>query len=105
MQIKLNGNNEIVGFVTIGTLDNGIEINESLLPFSFVEEFRPGKYKYDNGSVVFNQNFEAFAFNAINAEVESENVRLRAENEQLKKTIITLMNKIDELELNNTPSE
>ena len=104
MQIKLNGNNEIVSFVTIGTLDNGIEINESLLPFSFVDEFKPGKFKYDNGSVVFNQNFEDFKFNAINAEVQSENIRLNAENEQLKKTIITLMNKIDELESNNAPS-
>ncbi len=105
MQIKLNGNNEIVSFAMIGTLDNGVEISKSLLPFSFVEEFKPGRYKYENGEIVFNQNFETFSFNAINGEVESENARLRAENEQLKSTIITLMNKIDELEAGNTPPE
>lgn len=103
MQIKIDGNNLIVAFAEVGSLDGGIEINKSILPFSFVESFKPGKFKYENGSIVFNMGYETYTFNAINSEVQSENTRLRAENEQLKNTVITLMDRIDELE-NNTPS-
>lgn len=104
MQIKINKDNLIVAYAEVGSLDGGIEINKSIIPFSFVEEFKPGKFKYENGSIIFNINYETYTYNTINNEVESENVRLHAENEELKQTIITLMNKIDELESNNTPS-
>lgn len=104
MQIKIDGDNLIVAFAEVGSIDGGIEISESIIPFSFVEEFKPGKFKYENGSIIFNINYETYTYNTINSEVESENVRLHDENEELKQTIITLMNKIDELESNNTPS-
>lgn len=103
MQIKVDGNNLIIAFAEVGSLDGSIEISNSILPFSFVEEFKPGKFKYENGSIVFNINYETYTINTIAGEVESENARLRTENEQLKNTIITLMDRIDELE-NNTPS-
>lgn len=104
MQIKIDGDNLIVAFAEVGSIDGGIEISKSIIPFSFVEEFKPGKFKYENGSIVFNINYENYKFNTIASEVESENARLRAENEQLKNTIIRLMDRIDELESNNTPS-
>lgn len=104
MQIKIDKDNLIVAYAEVGSLDGGIEINKSILPFSFVEEFKPGKFKYENGSIVFNIGYENYTFNTINSEVQSENIRLTAENKQLKQTIVTLMNKIDELESNNTPS-
>lgn len=104
MQIKIDKDNLIVAYADVGSLDGGIEINKSILPFSFVEEFKPGKFKYENKSIVFNIGYENYKFDAVNSEVQSENIRLSAENEELKQTIVTLMNKIDELESNNTPS-
>ena len=104
MQIKIDKDNLIVAYAEVGGLDGGIEIKKSILPFSFVEEFKPGKFKYENGSIIFNIGYENYMFNTVNSEVQSENIRLTAENKELKQTIVTLMNKIDELESDNTPS-
>lgn len=57
MIVNLNNNNEIVGFATVGSMENGIEISDSILPDTFVAEFKPKKFKYENGKVINNPNY------------------------------------------------
>ncbi len=56
MQLQVNEKHEITGYATVGGFVNGIEIGA--LPENFAEDFRPGKYLYENGQIVENPNYE-----------------------------------------------
>ena|SRR5699024_250881 len=55
MKIQINSNNEIVAYVDVGGLNNGIEIND--FPPDFTKTFKPKKYKYENEQVLLNENY------------------------------------------------
>lgn len=55
MQILLNGDNEITSYATIGGFENGIEIEK--YPDTFTEMFEPRMFKYIDGAIVKNDNF------------------------------------------------
>ena len=57
MQILLNSNNEIVAYATIGTLENGYQINAEVMPNDFFDSFEPLKFKLKDGVVINNGNF------------------------------------------------
>ncbi|WP_426443929.1 DUF2977 domain-containing protein [Staphylococcus xylosus] len=56
MKIQINSNNEIVAYVDVGDLNNGIEIDDTSA--GFVEDFKPKKYKYTNDKIVLNETYE-----------------------------------------------
>ncbi|PTE37253.1 hypothetical protein BUZ00_03245 [Staphylococcus gallinarum] len=56
MKIQINSSNEIVAYVVVGDLNNGIEIDDT--PAGFVEGFKPKKYKYTNDKIVLNETYE-----------------------------------------------
>lgn len=56
MKIQINSSNEIVAYVVVGDLNNGIEIDDT--PAGFVEDFKPKKYKYTNDKIVLNETYE-----------------------------------------------
>lgn len=56
MKIQVNSSNEIVAYVVIGDLNNGIEIK--VAPVGFVEGFKPKKYRYTNGQIILNEGYE-----------------------------------------------
>lgn len=56
MKIQINSSNEIVAYVVIGDLNNGIEIKEA--PVGFVEDFKPKKYRYINGQIILNESYQ-----------------------------------------------
>lgn len=56
MKIQVNSSNEIVAYVVIGDLNNGIEIK--VAPVGFVEDFKPKKYRYTNGQIILNEGYE-----------------------------------------------
>lgn len=56
MKIQTNSNNEIVAYVIVGDLNNGIEVND--FPSDFDETFKPKKYKYTNGKIVLNETYQ-----------------------------------------------
>lgn len=56
MKIQINSSNEIVAYVVVGDLNNGIEIND--VPTGFVEGFKPKKYRYTNGQIILNEGYE-----------------------------------------------
>lgn len=57
MIIILNSNNEIIGYASTGGIEGGIEVSNSILPDTFVAEFKPKKFKYENGKVINNPNY------------------------------------------------
>lgn len=57
MRIKINDNYEITGYALIGGFDGGIEIDDSILPDTFIPEFKNGKFKYEDGSVIYNREY------------------------------------------------
>lgn len=57
MQILVNENNLITSYATIGGFDGGIEIDESTIPDTFIPEFKNGKFKYEDGNVVYNREY------------------------------------------------
>ncbi|WP_423710362.1 DUF2977 domain-containing protein [Latilactobacillus curvatus] len=58
MLIKINKNNEIEEYATIGGLPNSIEIDDSLKPVDFNHLFKKGYYLYQDDEIVVNQNYE-----------------------------------------------
>lgn len=56
MQLHVNEKKEITGYATVGAFVDGIEIGA--LPENFAEDFRPGKYLYENGQIMKNPNYE-----------------------------------------------
>ena len=56
MQIGLNGN-KIVGYATVGAVENGIDIDASILPANFFDEWYPEKFLYIDGVVSEDPSF------------------------------------------------
>lgn len=60
MQIEVNEKNEIQFYALSGKLNNGIEIDQSILPTDFlVGNLKPGYYLYVNGTITVNPNYVA----------------------------------------------
>lgn len=58
MQIRLKGN-EIIEYATVGGfVDGGQEINDSLKPKDFDNNFRPSYYLYQDDQIIVNPNYE-----------------------------------------------
>lgn len=87
MIIILNSNNEIIGYATAGGIEGGVEISESLLPDTFVAEFKPCKFKYENGVVSYNRLFSD----------NEEAIQLKSVNESLEEKIKVLEKEVSEL--------
>ena len=57
MIILVDKNNLITSFATAGSIEGGVKISDSILPDTFVAEFKPCKFKYENGEVKLNPNY------------------------------------------------
>lgn len=58
MLLKVNAKNEILEFALIGSLNgNTIEVDDDLANETFVNEFEPQKFIYQNGSIESNANY------------------------------------------------
>ena len=90
MQILLNGDNEITSYATIGGFENGIEIEK--YPDTFTEMFEPRMFKYIDGAIVKNDNF-----NKSDDSIQT--------NKSYEERINTLEKEVSELRdlLNNQP--
>ncbi|MCE4985424.1 DUF2977 domain-containing protein [Staphylococcus arlettae] len=58
MQILVNENNLIISYATIGGFENGIEIDDSIVPQDFILHFKPKRYLYNEGTIELNSDFE-----------------------------------------------
>ena|SRR5699024_3000231 len=57
MRILVNGKNIITAYATVGGFDGGVEIDDSILPDTFIPEFKNGKFLYEDGNVVYNREY------------------------------------------------
>lgn len=57
MQISINDNSEVISYVLVGGISDGIQIEKESLPSYFIELFKPKKFKYENGEVINNPNY------------------------------------------------
>ncbi|WP_436860520.1 DUF2977 domain-containing protein [Staphylococcus caeli] len=57
MRILINKNNEIVGYSIVGNLDGDIEVSDSIFPSTFRDEYKAGKFKYIDDTIIFNNDF------------------------------------------------
>ena len=90
MEILLNKDNEITSYAVIGGFENGIEIDK--YPDTFTDVFVPRMFKYVDGAIVKNDNFN------VNAETVQT-------NKSYEERINTLEKEVSELKdlLNNQP--
>lgn len=58
MRILINGNNEIVGYATVGGLEGDFEIDDSVVPQDFAQNYKPKYYLYQNEKIVVNPNYQ-----------------------------------------------
>lgn len=88
MIILVDKNNLITSFASAGGFDGGIEVSDSILPDTFVAEFKPCKFKYEDGVVSYNRLFSD----------NEEATQLKSVNESLEEKIKALEQKVAELE-------
>ncbi|MDW4379965.1 DUF2977 domain-containing protein [Staphylococcus saprophyticus] len=58
MQILIDKNNLITSYAITGGFDGGVEITDDLVPSHFKEYFSPNKFRYENGMIVKNNDFQ-----------------------------------------------
>lgn len=88
MIILVDKNNLIASFASAGGIEGGIEVSDSILPDTFAAEFKPCKFKYENGIVSYNRLFSD----------NEEATQLKNVNESLEEKIKVLEQKVAELE-------
>lgn len=97
MQILVDNNNIITAYATVGGFDGGIEIDDSILPDTFIPEFKNGKFKYEDGNVVYNREYTEPVKDIeppTNNEIMQQEVNsLKQQVEQLTAMLEQLLNK------------
>ncbi|WP_353423680.1 DUF2977 domain-containing protein [Staphylococcus xylosus] len=84
MKIQINSSSEIVAYVVVGDLNNGIEINDA--PTGFVEDFKPKKYRYTNGQIVLNESYE----NNVDVPIDKPIPNITGNDEELRKMFASM---------------
>lgn len=84
MQILVDNNSIITSYATVGGFDGGIEIDDSILPDTFIPEFKSGKFMYENGEVTYNREY---AEPIKDVEPPTNNETMQQEVNDLKKQV------------------
>ena len=58
MKIKVS-NGLIMSYAIVGNIDNSVEISDDIVPYDFLLNFKPKKYKYEGGQIVLNENYSS----------------------------------------------
>lgn len=107
MEIRINSENEIVGYARVGHISGAFEISIEELPDGFFENYQPQFYKYDElYGIIENQNYKPPRnLETIESSKEIRNLYeantrikyLEEENNQIKKDFDDLKTKIDKI--------
>jgi hypothetical protein len=57
MRITINNNNEITGYAIVGGIDGDFEISDDVIPDTFIDEFKNGKFLYIDGKIKYNRDY------------------------------------------------
>lgn len=88
MQISVNENNLITSYAIIGGFENGIEIEDSMVPQGFVINFKPKYYLYNKGQIEVNKNYGEE--NEMFPPIESPNPNNPGTDEELRVMFATM---------------
>lgn len=58
MKIKVS-NGLIMSYAIVGNIDNSVEISDDIVPYDFLLNFKPKKYKYEGGQIILNENYSS----------------------------------------------
>lgn len=58
MQILVNENNLITSYAIVGGFEDGIEIDDSIVPQDFTQNYKPKYYSYQNEQIIVNPNYQ-----------------------------------------------
>ena len=84
MLILLNKDNVITSYATVGSLENGFQINDELLPSDLKTNFEPYKYKLEDGRIILNENYKA------TVELNESNIATATRDEMLWEMVANL---------------
>ena len=82
MKIQVNSSYEIISFASIGGLGNSIEISDDIVPYDFLLNFKPKKYKYEGGQIVLNENYSS---GNNEQPIQPPNISMPGSDEELRK--------------------
>lgn len=82
MKIQVNSSYEIISFASIGGLGNSIEISDDIVPYDFLLNFKPKKYKYEGGQILLNENYSS---GNNEKPIQSPNISMPGSDEELRK--------------------
>ena len=94
MIIEVDNDNLITSYATIGGFEGGVEISDSILPDTFVAEFKPCKFKYEDGNVVYNREYTE---PVKDIEPPTNNEAMQQEVDSLKQQVADLSALIQQL--------
>jgi hypothetical protein len=91
MKIKIDENNCIQSFSMTGSLNDGVEIEQSQIPNDFETNFTPNFFKFEDGKIIVNNSFkkpknitisslEMQAINALGMQVAQIQAKLTTTN-------------------------
>ncbi|MEB8175511.1 DUF2977 domain-containing protein [Staphylococcus xylosus] len=84
MKILLNDKKEITDYAIIGGFENGIEVDN--IPNDFINNFKPLKYKYENGQISLNKNYSE----EVSVPIKPPIVNTPNNDEELRKMFATM---------------
>ncbi|MDW3788514.1 DUF2977 domain-containing protein [Staphylococcus saprophyticus] len=84
MLILLNENNVITSYATVGSLENGFQINDELLPNELKTNFEPYKYKLEEGRIVLNEDYKPIS------EINMNNTQSTTHDEDLWEVVANI---------------
>ena len=87
MKIQVNSSYEIISFASIGGLGNSIEISDDIVPYDFLLNFKPKKYKYEGGQIVLNENYSS---GNNEQPIQPPNISMAGNDEELRKMFASM---------------
>lgn len=81
MKIKVS-NGLIMSYAIVGNIDNSVEISDDIVPYDFLLNFKPKKYKYEGGQIVLNENYSS---GNNEQPMQPPNISMPGSDEELRK--------------------
>ena len=86
MKIKVS-NGLIMSYAIVGNIDNSVEISDDIVPYDFLLNFKPKKYKYEGGQIVLNENYSS---GNNEQPMQPPNISMSGSDEELRKMFASM---------------
>ena len=86
MKIKVS-NGLIMSYAIVGNIDNSVEISDDIVPYDFLLNFKPKKYKYEGGQIVLNENYSS---GNNEQPIQPPNISMSGSDEELRKMFASM---------------